>query len=567
MGQRHQAFAIRRTRKGAVYTVVCIHHQCLYGRGPLFRTAAFCKALAASKTEAAAAIEAFEATATDYDLDDTSYSKVPFINKLFLSIFDANSTYALSDPHYGNNNDGVTIIDISNLESPRYCFVNIGHLEGQFGSSVPVNLPLSGEMYVRSYYPQAEFISKPDLANEETVVRAISRLANYEVLSIGDLKEAWPHAEWKIGKKDKSAFGKWLDKEAKSLATRHRAVKNQSKKESTAAAKNVTPSTLLNASILALMKSDGANVEGSAHKLDIMLGLDHIRDAIWKNARAGNTTMSDFVFKRMLSDASLKELDLQGVSIASNDVLVEATAGCPSIQTLNLSGHTEITNDTITSIGSTCRLLQKLLLFGCNNLTADCLQPLNQACPLLHYIYADEIFNANSQKTWSQRSWSVLLVPDYSNGDNWDKRAALQGTWLHGAPLARLLIQWVKDLQGGVISILGGDPLSSMYIGAGSEISGVTYPRPSIAKTSQYGFHLYSKRPVALNQPVCLVIGHPPYTYKPEDINKAIFKYAFLVRTNTNDANPEERVSISGSNFKVCNADEFVMDGRLLSEE
>ncbi|KAJ3012891.1 UNVERIFIED_CONTAM: hypothetical protein HDU68_000975 [Siphonaria sp. JEL0065] len=256
----------------------------------------------------------------------------------------------------------------------------------------------------------------------------------------------------------------------------------------------------------------------------------------------------------MLSDASLKELDLQGVSIPSNDVLVEAIAGCPSIQTLNLSGHTEITNDTITSIGSTCRLLQKLLLFGCNNVTEDCLQPLNQACPLLHYIYADEIFNANSQKTWSQRSWSVLLVPDYSNGDNWDKRAALQGTWLHGAPLARLLIQWVKNMQDGVTRILDSEPLSSMYTDAGSEIPGATYPRPLIAKSSDYGFQFKRQRAVALNQPVCLVIGHS---------NTAIFKYAFLVRTNTNDANPEEvegLVSISGSNFKVCNADEFVME-------
>ncbi|KAJ3012894.1 UNVERIFIED_CONTAM: hypothetical protein HDU68_000978 [Siphonaria sp. JEL0065] len=230
MGQRHQAFIIRRTSKGTVYTVVSLHHQWLYGRGPLVYTAAFCKALAASKTEAAAAIEEFEATATDDDLEDPSSGKVPFVDELFLSSFEAKRFEELSDPHDGDNNDGVTIIDITDLLKPRYCFVNIGHLEGKFGSMVPVNLPLSKKMYVRSYYPQAEFLysSDPDSGNgqdskvEASVLEAITGLVDYEVLSIDDLKEAWPEADWKIGKKDQSAFGKWLDKEAKLLAKKQR---------------------------------------------------------------------------------------------------------------------------------------------------------------------------------------------------------------------------------------------------------------------------------------------------------------------------------------------------------
>ncbi|KAJ3002038.1 UNVERIFIED_CONTAM: hypothetical protein HDU68_006511, partial [Siphonaria sp. JEL0065] len=116
MGQRHQAFIIRRTRKGTVYTVVSLHHQWLYGRGPLFSTAAFCKSLVASKAEASAAIEAFEATATNDALASPSPGKAPFIDELFAKTFSTYSLEELSDPHDGDNNDGVTIIDISNLE-------------------------------------------------------------------------------------------------------------------------------------------------------------------------------------------------------------------------------------------------------------------------------------------------------------------------------------------------------------------------------------------------------------------------------------------------------------------
>ncbi|KAI9324986.1 hypothetical protein BDR26DRAFT_790788, partial [Obelidium mucronatum] len=199
MGQRHQAFLIRRFRTGKVYTVASLHHQWLYGRGPLTATAAFCRSLAASSTEVTAALLAFEATASPKDIEEFSAGKVPFIDLLFTTAFGSMSLKELQDPHDGDNNDGVSIIDISDIRNPRYCFVNIHHIEGCMGDAVPVNLPLSAEMYVRAYYPQLDLLAqfnssklKNNTIVEEYVLKAIEGLAPYKMLTLDDLEEAWP---------------------------------------------------------------------------------------------------------------------------------------------------------------------------------------------------------------------------------------------------------------------------------------------------------------------------------------------------------------------------------------
>lgn len=59
------------------------------------------------------------------------------------------------DPRNGDNNDGITIIDVSKGDF-RYCFMNIGHLEGEVN---PKKLkPLSAREYLLCYYP--EFFNK-----------------------------------------------------------------------------------------------------------------------------------------------------------------------------------------------------------------------------------------------------------------------------------------------------------------------------------------------------------------------------------------------------------------------
>lgn len=53
----------------------------------------------------------------------------------------------------GDNNDGITVIDITDLDNPRYCFVNFSTMYGDEEDSGerPLMTPLSGSEYSAAY--------------------------------------------------------------------------------------------------------------------------------------------------------------------------------------------------------------------------------------------------------------------------------------------------------------------------------------------------------------------------------------------------------------------------------
>lgn len=57
----------------------------------------------------------------------------------------------------GDNNSGITIIDITDLDDVRYCFVDCHGMESE--RQVPLHTPLSGMDYALAYYdPQRRFV-------------------------------------------------------------------------------------------------------------------------------------------------------------------------------------------------------------------------------------------------------------------------------------------------------------------------------------------------------------------------------------------------------------------------
>ncbi|KAI9339976.1 hypothetical protein BDR26DRAFT_861912 [Obelidium mucronatum] len=465
----------------------------------------------------------------------------------------------LDDPHDGANNDGVSIIDISDIKNPRYCFLNIEHLEGLLGEAVPVNLPLSAEMYVRSYYPQLHFMElyasnrESNASVEDEVVKAIEGLAPYKVLSLADLKETWPRSDWRKYKprnEDLAEFTKWLKSQAKTLDESRRIEEDAELERAEKASK--APSTLLDSSVLAIMETGDVEDGVAAEKLEVMLSLDHIRTAVWNAARTGKGAMSSFVFEAMIADTMLVRLDLQCVTLPANEFLIKATAGCPSLKELNLSGQAQVTNDVVTGIGSNCRLLQKLVLFTCKNVTEDCLVSLSQTCPLLHHIYAEDMFTAKSNQL-NKRAWSVLLT-SYGPEKDRNGRTAVQGAWLYGAPLARLFLQWIKNVRNGTVMI-SDDPLMTTFSNGGFEGTDVVYRQP----LKQSAGNHYQGSQVDLNQSTCIIIEKPQSLEKPEDIT---FKYAFLIRNNSAssaDGEGKNVVEMQDAFFTVCNLDEFLV--------
>lgn len=148
MGQRHQVYIIKNKK-----CVAALHHQWLYGRAPLLRLAALLTLLKSK--------EAKEAL-------DIAYSDGIILDKNEF------------DPIGADNNDGITIVDITDPYNMKYCFMNIDHLEGEYDP--PVFVPLSAKDYVQAYYP--------DLTIDE--LKAIHPLKSYTLLDMNTITKTWP---------------------------------------------------------------------------------------------------------------------------------------------------------------------------------------------------------------------------------------------------------------------------------------------------------------------------------------------------------------------------------------
>lgn len=90
------------------------------------------------------------------------------------------------DPRLGDNNDGITIIDVSNGDF-RYCFMNIAHLEGKAGDQVPKLVPISAREYLLAYYPK--FLSDP---NPETLLSLCEIEQHAKLLTLSECKALFP---------------------------------------------------------------------------------------------------------------------------------------------------------------------------------------------------------------------------------------------------------------------------------------------------------------------------------------------------------------------------------------
>ncbi|KAJ7638714.1 hypothetical protein FB45DRAFT_1023481 [Roridomyces roridus] len=215
MGQRHQIFIVARvaTRDSAArYRCVgAYHHQWCYGRLPLKAARRFIT-LIKQKDNAAIVKDELRAmqvqdseaqvpcpystflmaTACCVDLQPPEYygHGVSFSN----SVLDAGMGSA-----DGDNNDGITIFDITDSTNPSYCFVSVFGLEA-VEARVQGRVPLSAEQYARAYYPLPKegmaYNDEKDAERakiiEEDVQKTIDSLREERLMTLDVLAEAWP---------------------------------------------------------------------------------------------------------------------------------------------------------------------------------------------------------------------------------------------------------------------------------------------------------------------------------------------------------------------------------------
>ncbi|KAL8650121.1 MAG: hypothetical protein Q9210_004004 [Variospora velana] len=208
MGQRHQLFVIARIN-GRYRQLCAIHHQWLYGHTALkrcldtlkiFENATNWMPLQQELTIAAKQDDDFWNPAgprDSYGNDKNSHIPFPFIMTCLIlgASFNVDGYFhgVLVEPFYmayneGDNNNGITIFDITDLDNVRYCFVDFYGMESK--REVDLMTPLSARTYLEAYYDLNE-------ADDEVgMLPLLDTFKGRDLVATSALMDTWPNGEW-----------------------------------------------------------------------------------------------------------------------------------------------------------------------------------------------------------------------------------------------------------------------------------------------------------------------------------------------------------------------------------
>lgn len=203
MGQRHQLFVIAKVN-GKYRSLAAVHHQWLYGPTALRR----CRGLLdifSNPKNAISLQEELKVAARKDSLWDRESSlmersvKFPFIMTCLMlgASYDSQDGY-LHKVHIepfnmsydeGDNNNGITIIDISDLNDVRYCFVDFFGMESEH--EVPLMTPLSGSVYLAAYH-------QLDGPQSIGLMDIVEDLNPWKLVTAEALEDTWPDNGWQV---------------------------------------------------------------------------------------------------------------------------------------------------------------------------------------------------------------------------------------------------------------------------------------------------------------------------------------------------------------------------------
>ncbi|KAF8318308.1 uncharacterized protein EI90DRAFT_113459 [Cantharellus anzutake] len=198
MGQRHQLYVVARIG-GAYRRIVGLHHQWYYGKAALEGAVRFMKACQHPFNIHSILSELYH---VDLDSVPEDLNPCPFIASLLWGCISNRVT--ASAPSLGcqntdmisdkDNNDGITVFDITDPSNPRYCFVSVSGLEAAIIDKCDAFVPLTGKTYGRAYYPSGQVPrTAGDRGWEQAVAAAIGSIKEFETIPYETLKLCWPH--------------------------------------------------------------------------------------------------------------------------------------------------------------------------------------------------------------------------------------------------------------------------------------------------------------------------------------------------------------------------------------
>ncbi|KAF8211219.1 hypothetical protein K438DRAFT_1663649 [Mycena galopus ATCC 62051] len=369
MGQRHQVFLVARVAarsesaaKPRYRCLAAYHHQWCYGRLPLVAARRFLT-LIKQKDNCKVVREELRSLAGKYG-EGTSEPKMPDVPCPYSTFLMASAwcvdleppvygsgvsfKNSVMDAHMGStegqNNDGITVFDITDPADPSYCFVSTFGLESDV--EVEDRVPLSAEQYCRAYYPVPEETDKEKKGVQETeedVLKKIDALRNERLMALDVLAEAWPQ-EYECNAPADST--------------------ENTESDSTLASKPVIPSladlSLKPAIEHGIQTGETAELEELVWhpgKADLMKPILQAQDPFPDSAMP-------LLTKIVQHEGEKKSLDLSGFSLSNSQLISLLTStGAESVEVLDLS-HSPITTDALRQILPATPKLRCLMLFG-----------------------------------------------------------------------------------------------------------------------------------------------------------------------------------------------------------
>ncbi|KZT38680.1 hypothetical protein SISSUDRAFT_1004536 [Sistotremastrum suecicum HHB10207 ss-3] len=304
-----------------------------------------------------------------------------------------------------DNNDGISIVDVSEPLSPRYCFSTLGKdlWHGPYSEPVPGMVPLTAETYVRKYYAEAPtgYIAKSkgqyyedrlaDPVMEAYIQQLLPSFNNIPLVALGDLDEAWQ------GLYINRWHNRWTRKlKRMRLREIHPDVSSESESDSSNVAEDGSevdlsseitqgPSEL---SLLKIAMDSLLSKDGSCHAA---LAISHLQQPIPPSLRTAilislkalpelSNSSLDLLITLLDDDDDIfghKSLDLSSWNLTSAQVV--AIVEClPELNILDLSHNPRVVRQTIISVLTAAPQLTRLLVIGCVDIKLEDIEAIER---------------------------------------------------------------------------------------------------------------------------------------------------------------------------------------------
>ena len=271
-----------------------------------------------------------------------------------------------------DNNDGISIIDVTDPMAPSYCFVSFDGIEAE--GELPSRVPLSAEDYARAYYPKYTLPAQNEAAEteeeakrrrnslsvEEDVQATIAKLKDVKLVSREMLSEAWP-AEYEMA----------VDK-----------------KEATDAGTETDTSALLSLADMTMALAVTQAVQGGdTTDIEAMVWMPGKASLVKTTLRelspfpdTGMVLLAKAIEKELETDKT--QLDLSGFTLSSTQ-LESLISSMEGIETVNLSHTSTTTINDVRVILAKFTQLKRLALVDCPSVLSEDIHKLLDAEPQL----------------------------------------------------------------------------------------------------------------------------------------------------------------------------------------